>query len=360
MPECDPADRRVMLAAASCVVSVAFFAASTPQSSPSTTEFVAFRFDDERAIATVKVADIPDARQIKQGLSAEPMARFGYSYADVPETWHPWLPTGIRSGDRWLLHTGPGQVIEATAERVVAGNAHCRQAFAVLLRVAPDQARAFASRPDKYFIAEQSNPERANLNALSSIGVMTPSPLTPELRREMESILNDLFERELPRVRADAAPGLARMATSEVGYHRSWARERQEVEEALARGRARLDYDVQAFRLSPDQSPVYFVRASWLVGRQIGFAASLWVRSDPKLHVVETDLRPASWLRMFMFQGRISRGHLGLILNVLDRDADGWGEVLFARTGYEGVSIDLLEYSPSGLEPTGTGTSFGC
>jgi hypothetical protein len=349
-----------MLAAASCLLSVILVAASGPQAPPITTEFVAFRFDDERAIATVKVAHIPDGWQIMQGGSAEPIARFGYAYADVPDTWKPWLPTGIRSGDRWLLHTGPGQVIETTAERIVAGHAECRQAFGVLLRIAPDQAAAFAGRPEKYFIAEQSNPAKPNPNTFSSIGVMTPSPLTPELRREMESILDDLFKRELPRVRADAAPGLARMAASEVGYHRSWARERQEVEGALARGRARLDYDAQVFRLSPDQSPVYFVRASWLVGQRIGFAASLWVRSDPKLHVVGTNLRPASWLRMFEFQGRISREHLGLILNVLDRDADGWGEVLFAQAGYEGVSIELLEYSPSGLEPTGTSTSFGC
>jgi hypothetical protein len=45
------------------------------QATPAGTEFVAFRFDDARAIATVKVADLPDAGQIRQGLSAEPLAR---------------------------------------------------------------------------------------------------------------------------------------------------------------------------------------------------------------------------------------------------------------------------------------------
>jgi hypothetical protein len=42
---------------------------------------------------------------------------------------------------------------------------------------------------------------------------------------------------------------------------------------------------------------------------------------------------------------------MGLILNVLDRDGDGWSEVLFSSEGYESRSISLLEYSPAGFQP---------
>ena len=56
-------------------------------------------------------------------------------------------------------------------------------------------------------------------------------------------------------------------------------------------------------------------------------------------------MRPASWLRMFEFQGRVTPDHLGLVLNVIDRDGDGWGEILFLQAGYEGFSISLLEVS---------------
>jgi hypothetical protein len=52
---------------------------------------------------------------------------------------------------------------------------------------------------------------------------------------------------------------------------------------------------------------------------------------------------------MFEFQNRISREHLGLVLNIFDRDHDSWGEVLLAQTGYESMRISLLKYSPSGL-----------
>ena len=108
-------------------------------------------------------------------------------------------------------------------------------------------------------------------------------------------------------------------------------------------GRGRLQYNVQAFQLSPDGVPVLFVRAEWLVGRRQGFVASLWVRAGEPIEVLKTDVRPAEWLRMSLFQGGVSPYHMGLILNVVDRDGDGWGEVLFAWGGYEGRSISLLE-----------------
>ena len=70
-----------------------------------------------------------------------------------------------------------------------------------------------------------------------------------------------------------------------------------------------------------------------------GFAASLWVRTDPRFEIVETNLRPAAWLRMGEFQGHVTREHLVLVLNVLDLDREGCGEILFLHTGYEGFSI---------------------
>ena len=43
---------------------------------------------------------------------------------------------------------------------------------------------------------------------------------------------------------------------------------------------------------------------------------------------------------MFEFQGAISTPNLGLILNVVDRNRDGWGEVIVADVGYEGFALD--------------------
>jgi hypothetical protein len=147
--------------------------------------------------------------------------------------------------------------------------------------------------------------------------------------------------------------------SSSVGYHRTWARERQAIEAGLDAGRAQRQYDVQPFRLSPDGVPYYFVRATWRVDGRMGFAASFWMRGDD-LDVVWRNLRPAVWLRMSEFQGVVSNEHLGLVLNVLDRDGNGWGEVLFLQSGYESRDIREFHVSPAGFEPTTVAFSAGC
>ncbi len=229
-------------------------------------------------------------------------------------------------------------------ERLVGGNLQCTEAVGVLLRVAPDQAGAFAKLPAKYFIAEASgNGAVVSAGTVSTVASEPTPALNAELRSALESNLTDLLNRELPNVLAEAQPDHVRMAASSVGSHRSWARERQQMDEALKQGRATLTYDVQMFRLSPDRVPVYFVRAEWLVEKKQAFAAAVWLRGNSTLEIVQTNIRPASWLRMFLFQHRVHRDQLGLVLNVFDRDHDGWGEVLFAQAGYESVGLELLE-----------------
>ena len=56
----------------------------------------------------------------------------------------------------------------------------------------------------------------------------------------------------------------------------------------------------------------------------------------------------------------MARELLGLILNVFDRNQDGWGEVLMSHNGYESTAISLLEYSASGFRPTGIEYAYGC
>jgi hypothetical protein len=319
--------------------------------------FVAFRFDGTRAIATLKVLDTP-LQQITDGLSGEPMARFGYPYFEPPAPWREESAAGMNMGDRWVIHTGPGQAFQAETERIVGGNAGCQNAVGVLLHVVPEQAAAFTALSAKYFLAERAVgalPSRAQ----STVAVV-PSPSTAAFRQTLEGTLNALLARELPRVQAEAAPEFARMASSPVDYHRSWARQRQAVDDAMQRGRGQLRYDIQSFRLAPDGVPLHFVRAEWAVERRQGFASAMWLRGEQSIDTIETNLRPASWLRMFEFQGSVARVHQGLVLNVFDWNRDGWGEVLMAQGGYESMRISLLEYSPTGFRPTGIQYTYGC
>ena len=343
-------------AMAAALLTHATVAGQPPAPEPS---FVAFRVDGSRVVATIKVTDT-SAPQVTDGLSAEPIAHFGYRYFDPPALWREQNAADMRAGDRWLIHSGPGRAFHAETERIVGGNAGCQDATGVLLRVVPAQAEAFAAFPAKYFLAERSTTTQS-LKAESSATVgAAPSPSSVEFRRALESTLNAILVREMPRVRTETAGELERMASSSVGYHRSWARQRQAVDEAMRQGHGKLTYDIQSFRLAPDGVLLHFVRAEWFVRQQQGFAASLWLRGEQPGDVFDTNLAPASWLRMFEFQGKVAREHLGLVLNVFDRDHDGWGEVLLARGGYESMELSVLEYSPTGFQPTGVEFGFGC
>ena len=319
-------------------------------------EYVAFRFDDQRLIATVLLREVT-AGQVREGLSPRPAARHGYQYFTIPAWWRE-RPFAAPPLGRWIVHLSPGSVIEAMAEDVVGGYSACQEAVGVLLRATPEHSKKLAASAARYFVASPSGAVVPARSGQSPIGAI---PLPPSSRWQVavEAALDELLARELPRVRADAAAELSKMESSTVAYHRSFARELRRVETAMARNEGRRQYDVQAFRLGPVDI-VYFVRAEWLVQGRQGFAASLWLRTEPRVEVVESNVQPAAWLRMFEFQGRTTQENLGLVLNVLDRDRDGLGEILFLETGYESFGISLREYSPTGFVPTGLTYSGGC
>ncbi len=357
-----PAPRKPNLNRGRLLVPGAFIIAAATlygQSPSPASEFIAFRVDGERVIATVLVRDV-NLPQVRKGLSPLPVAQFGYPYFEPPDNWGD-LRTDHKAGDRWLIHAAPGQVFQATVDRRVGGYLMCEEAVGVRLRVAPQQAEAFRAVQARYFVAIPAAAETPHATSLrSDIRALPAYTLTPQMRRSLESVLGATLARELPRVRAEAARSLASALTGTSRQDQSWARERLQIEDAMERGCGRLQYNVQAFQLSPDRVPVLFVRAEWLVGRRQGFVASVWVRAGEPIEVLGTDVRTAAWVRTSLFQGGVSPSHMGLILNVLDRDGDGWGEVLFASEGYEGRSISLLEYSPAGFLSAAIDLSGGC
>jgi hypothetical protein len=317
---------------------------------------MAFRVDDRLIVASVRelVDEIP---QFKPGQGTQSAAKYGYPFLDLPDALQMRVPPEIKVGDRWAVHTAPGQVIQATAERFVLGQGQCSSLLGLVLRVDDRDAAAFAGVRTKYYVVDTHGAGSGGIE--STLGPLPMSTITPEVRARLDASLAQVFALELPRVRAEAAKSIADMAASDVGYHRTWARDRQNVEAALARGAGVLAYDAQPYRLTPDGVPLVFVRAQWRVGSRPGFAASFWIRSDTGA-IVWKNVGPASWLRMFEFQGEIDITQLGLVLNVLDRDRDGWAEVIFLQAGYESLGVSLYTISSSGFTPAGTSYAYGC
>mgnify|MGYP001220295698 CR=1 FL=1 len=156
--------------------------------------FVAFRFDSNHVIATLRVFDT-SARQVVDGLSSEPVARFGYRYFDPPPAWLEQGAVDMRVGDRWLIHVAPGQVVLAEAERIVGGNAGCQDAIAVLLRVSPEQSAAFAVLPAKYFLAERPTTFLPSKEQSGSAVGVARSPSSAEFNGALRSTLEALLAR---------------------------------------------------------------------------------------------------------------------------------------------------------------------
>lgn len=312
--------------------------------------FVAFRVDDRHAVAVI--AEVADQADSVDG--SQPAARFGFEYRDADPAIVAAVPPAVFAVKQWTVHLAPGRRVTATAGRIVHGNAACTGLAGMLLRIDPPDQQSYAARPEKYFVVDPSDGTPTTPPA-------APSSALPAIdRTRLERLLDDLLRRELPAVRNEAASEIDRLVDSDVAYQRRWALERRELDRGLEAGKARLEYDVQAFDLERNGAPRYFVRAEWAVDGRPAFGAALWIKGGEALSIVDQDVRTARWLRMFEFQGKMSPELYGLVLNVFDRDGDGWGEVLMARGGYESNQLELIALTPGGFTSTGISYAYGC
>ncbi len=282
---------------------------------------VAFRFDTQHVVATVKSELTVSLPQLARDPVPQPLAKYGYPIFDLPPDLQKLVPARIRAGDRWTIHTGPGQMFGATAERIVLGEGGCSHMIGVLLKVDDKDSYAFAGVRAKYYAAERASPRSVEASS-PALGDLPAWTLTPEVRAVIDKALATLLPSE------------------------------------LRTGAARLTHDAQPYRLTPDGAPLIFVRAIWREGERQVFAAAVWLRADTG-EVVWKNPRPAAWIGAREFRRGLVTEHLGFILNVVDSNNDGWGEVVFGQLGYESVGVSLLD-ARSGFSAAATGYTYGC
>jgi hypothetical protein len=286
--------------------------------------------------------------------------QFGFDPFEPPASWLKQVRSLPRVGDRWRVHAGPGFAVDGVAERIVGGQPACESAIGMLVRIVPEHANVFAATKARYYVAQPGSAVASSSSDPGALGFATDHSIDTTRRKEVDRLLTELLKREHPKVRGESEAVFARVAPHANAEGLARAREWSVMEDALAAGSGVLKYDVQAIRLTREEPAVLFVRAQWLIGGKQAFAATVWIKGGDTPEIADANVKPASWLRMHEFRGRIAQVHLGLVLNVLDRDGDGQGEVLFAQGGYEGLGISLLEYSTSGMVPQGVEYSYGC
>jgi hypothetical protein len=167
-------------------------ATASGQSPAPSSEYIAFRVDAERVVATHFMKDV-EGPQVREGT---------------------WVIAGS-----FIPHR---QMFEATVEQPVGGYLGCQPAVGVLLRVIPQHRDMFRAVRPRYFVATPARAETPpSATDHSAVRTLPASTVAPEIRRSIELILGTTLARELPAVRSKAAPFLARGLTAQYRFDRA-------------------------------------------------------------------------------------------------------------------------------------------
>jgi hypothetical protein len=289
------------------------------------------------------------------------------SLAGLEELWEPdsqslhFFPETVQKtqpGEQWTLSLSPDSSIPVVIERVVIVPSGCSLGMGFLAAVPPDQQAAYAASGREYFLVRRTAVESADPPLAAHIAALPRWKTPPALAQQIEQQLGERMKQEVAnidaRLLANAnSPGEA-AAEFPVGNARPRLKEWIHADQGLARGEGTLDYDIHAYRLTPDGVPRLLVRARWKLADSPVFLMTAWFKADwPKteLHKVPSrsvDASPvllwsdASW-SLAMRQGEAPAA-LGesldfqTILNEFDADHDGWAELLIHS--YEAQSYD--------------------
>jgi len=300
--------------------------------------------------------------------------------AGLDELWEPdshslhFFPEIVQEtqpGEQWNLSISADVTIPVVIERVVIAPTGCSLAMGFLASVPAQHQADFTVPSSEYFLVRRVAVEPANPPIVAHIGKLPDWKSSPAIAQQIELQLNARMKEELAKIDArlianSASPG-ATSASVPVGDARPRLKEWLHADQGLARGEGILDYDVRAFRLTPDEVPRLFVRARWKLAEATVFLMTAWYKRAQSPADASTELLSAdsSWARALRDgQAPVSLGDrldFQTILNEFDADADGWAELLvhsddahsYRATSSQGASTTIAPYlyTDKGLVP---------
>jgi hypothetical protein len=313
------------------------------------------------------------------------------------------LPKNVKDtlpGDEWTLSVSADSTVPVTIARAVTAPTGCSLALGFLAAVPEKQQAAFAASQEEYFVvrrepvAAAEAASAAGLTPSQSVPVAVPASTassahvaeladwkpTANFQAQIATLLNQRMLQELPRLdatlRANGSVPEQNPDPWLAGNVRARRREWLHRDKKLVVGEGQLDYDVRAFRLTPDGAPRLFVRARWKLDGAAAFLMTAWFRADvadamdaramqkaseprseqhDRIEMLSSDSSWSSALR----EGRPGES-LGdtldfeTILNEFDDDHDGWAELLVHSTDGASAHFTLELYTDLGLVPTKT------
>lgn len=300
---------------------------------------------------------------------AAPLAGLQELWEPDPQAVHffPEVIQRTQTGERWTLSVSPDSTISAAIDRVVVAPMGCSLALGFLASVPPEQQAAFAASGREYFAVRRNAVALFDPPVVSNIGELQRWNAAPAMAKQIEQQLNDRMKVEVSEIDARLMANAG--SPGAVGESPMGARPRLKewihADQGLRRGEGKLDYDIRAFRLTPDGVPRLFVRARWKLAESNVFLMTAWFRADtPNLQPPSAIAQPlmlfvdSSWSTLLR-QGKAD-GSLGdslnfqTILNEFDADRDGWAELLLHSDQSDSTAITLYLYTDLGLVPMKT------
>ncbi len=352
--------------------------------------FVAARYDETHVVFMV-TAETESRFAASSHLSGVPRKipappKPAAPLAGFQELWEPdsqalhFFPEIVQKtppGEQWSLSLSPNATIPVLIDRAVIAPTGCSLSMGFLATVPIDQRPAFAASSQEYFVVRRQPTEAEEPPVPAHITELSGWNLSAAVARQIEQQLNERMQQEVARIDARlignaGSPG-ATAGEPLVGHAQPRLKEWIHVDRGLTRGEGRLDYDVRAFRLTPDSAPRLFVRARWKLANAPVFLMSAWFKEESSKAVLRTvasnpstnaEISPillsadSSWsvvLREEAVTGALGESlDFQTILNVFDADHDGWAELLIYSDQGAQTAITLYLYSDMGLAPLKT------
>jgi hypothetical protein len=353
--------------------------------------FVAARYDATHVVFVVatdtesRFSNSPLNRSSGTPTRISAPAKPAAPLAGLDELWEPdshslhFFPEIVqktRPGEQWNLSLSADTNIPVVIDRVVLVPTGCSLALGFLASVPSEHQAEFAASSSEYFAVRRAAVEPANPALAVHLGELRDWKPSLAIAKQIEHQLNARMKEELAKIDSRlignaASPG-ATSAAVPIGDARPRLKEWLHADEGLARGEGVLDYDVRAYRLTPDQAPRLFVRARWKLADAPVFLMTAWFNTDSfNTAPVKTDASPdgaptallsadSSWARaMRDGQAPVSLGDrldFQTILNEFDADRDGWAELLVhsheaQSSQTTSTTIALYLYTDKGLVP---------
>src|SRR5262249_24451197 len=179
----------------------------------------------------------------------------------------------VQVGEEWELDLSPASRVHAVVTAPVIVETGCFAGPGFVAQISTADQLSFAAAGGEYFLLHK--PGKA-FNAVvdpesKPIGELAYWKATSEFAVALQKLLNERMRQELVKVHQENSGEYEREAAADPRA-KPWSK----IDDKLAHGEGKLDYDTQAFQLTPDGVPRVYVRARWRVGGKAAFLMSAW------------------------------------------------------------------------------------